>query len=336
MKLRGADIQRALRALPPAIRAVLVFGPDAPQQRDRIRQLALQKVARLDDPFNVAELAGASVAARPGLLSDEAAALSMMGGERVVIVRDADEAIVPALNQALGSSAASALMLLHGGNLGAPDKLRRLAEASPQILALACYPESAQAITRLLIEDAEVQGRLLMPDAAQFLVDGASGNREVARQELEKLMLYAGDSRAPLSLALAREVAVPGSESALSDLVQHVCDKKAASADRLSLQLLERGEEPVVLLRALSRRLWMFAAAHAAQAAGQSPGECADRLFGRMAWKEKEPFLRQLQRWPLPRVEQGLARLNRAERDIKDYSLPAGIIAARCVLALSR
>ena len=50
-------------------------------------------VADLADPFNVADLSEAVLESDPARLADEAAAISMMGGRRVVRVRGAGKAL---------------------------------------------------------------------------------------------------------------------------------------------------------------------------------------------------------------------------------------------------
>ena len=49
----------------------------------------------LQDPFRVADLSAATLAADPARLADEAAQISLMGGRRVVRVRDAGDALAP-------------------------------------------------------------------------------------------------------------------------------------------------------------------------------------------------------------------------------------------------
>jgi hypothetical protein len=69
--------------------AALVFGPDAGLVQERAETLMKSVVPDLTDPFNVADLERGRAAGRSGAAGDEAAAISMMGGRRVVRVRGA-------------------------------------------------------------------------------------------------------------------------------------------------------------------------------------------------------------------------------------------------------
>jgi DNA polymerase III subunit delta len=335
MKLKAADTQRALRQLPAGIRAVLVFGPDEALVRDRAKMVGRQIVPDLKDPFNVSELTGSDVSSEPARLADEAAALSLMGGARLVMVSPASESTLEPLTTALAQPGAQSLMLLCAGELTPKSKLRAFAEKRPDMLAIACYPEDAKALTAMLTEAAAGQGYRLTSDAAQLLVAASGGERDIARQELHKLLIYINRPGAEVTASEASEIVANWGGADFDDLVAAVCSGKSETADAQLNRLLNEGTSGIAMLRAVARRLWMFMAARAAIGAGQSAREVADKLFGAMAWKQSPAFLTQLDRWSAARCDAGLARLTQAERDSKVTGAPADLIAARALLALS-
>jgi DNA polymerase III subunit delta len=335
MKLKAADLQRALKQLPPGIRAVLVFGPDEALVRARVKTLGKQVVPDLKDPFNVSELTGADIGSEPARLADEASAMSMMGGARLVLVSGAADAALAALTAALDQPAAQSLMLMSAGELTPKSKLRAFAEKRPDMLAMACYPEDARALAAMLTEEAASQGYRLTSDAAQLLLSASGGERDIARQELNKLLIYVNRPGAEVTAQDAAAVIANWGGADFDDLVAAVCGGRAEAADAQLTRLMSEGTNGIAMLRAVARRLWMFAAAHAAISSGQSAREVADKLFGAMAWKQSPAFLGQLERWSAPRCEAGLSRLAQAERDSKVTGAPADLIAARALLALS-
>ncbi len=335
MKLKAAETQRALRQLPPGIRAVLLFGPDEALVRERMKIIGRQIVADLKDPFNVSELSGADVSSDPSRLADEAAALSLMGGARLVLVQGAGDTALEALSAALDQPAAQSLMLLSAGELTPKSKLRSFAEKRADMLAMACYPEDARALAAMLTDEAAGQGYRLTSEAAQLLLTASGGERDIAKQELAKLLTYVNRPGAEVTAEQAREIVVSWGGADFDDLVAAVCGGKAEAADAQVQRLLAEGSNGIAMMRAVARRLWMFSAAHAAIAAGQSAREVADKLFGAMAWKQSPAFLAQLERWSVARCDAGLNRLMQAERDSKVTGAPADLIAARALLALS-
>jgi DNA polymerase III subunit delta len=335
VKLKTAELQRALRQLPPGIRAVLIFGPDEALVRDRTKTIGKQIVPDLKDPFNVSELSGSDINSEPARLADEASAMSLMGGARLVLVSGAGDSALPALTAALDQPAAQSLMLLSAGELTPKSKLRAFAEKRADVLAMACYPEDARALAAMLTEEAAGQGYRLTSDAAQLLLSASGGERDIARQELSKLLTYVNRPGAEVTAQDAGEIIANWGGADFDDLVAAVCGGRAEAADAQITRLMSEGTNGIAMMRAVARRLWMFAAAHAAIAGGQSAREVADKLFGPMAWKQSPIFLGQLDRWSAARCDAGLARLTQAERDSKSTGAPADLIASRALLALS-
>src|SRR5688572_24051534 len=91
MKLTTRNIDPFLKKPDPAARVILVYGPDNGLMRERAQQLALTIVKDLNDPFNVAALSAEILADDPARLSDEAGAISMMGGDRVIRIENAGD-----------------------------------------------------------------------------------------------------------------------------------------------------------------------------------------------------------------------------------------------------
>jgi DNA polymerase III subunit delta len=88
MKISDRQIEGFLRAPDPAIRAVLLFGPDIGKIKEFADRLGHTVLPSLDDPFRLADLTGAQLRDDPARLADEAAALSLTGGRRLIRVRD--------------------------------------------------------------------------------------------------------------------------------------------------------------------------------------------------------------------------------------------------------
>lgn len=335
MKLKPADLVGALRAVPTGFGAVVVFGPELALVRERRKVFARQYVADLKDPFAVTTFSMADVTAQPSRLPDEAAAFSFTGGRRVIFVEEATDAIVPALSATLAQPSTVAMLIITAGDLPPSSALRTYAESSPVVLAVACYAESAATLSAMLKQEAAAQGYRLETDAAALILEASGNERDVARQELEKLMLFVGQDRTVLTHNDVIDIGADRGAAAMEDLVAAICHGQSQKAEKQMHQLLDSGAQGISLMRAVSRRLWLLASAHASLEEGKSQKAIADRLFGRMAWKEAEPFARQLALWPRSRVEAGLNRLASAERACKHNSARAEVIVARALLALS-
>ena len=89
MKLKPAQVDGFLARPDPRIATVLLHGPDTGLVAERARRLAAGIVDDLKDPFRVSELTGDELREKPGRLVEEAQALCLLGGRRLVRVREA-------------------------------------------------------------------------------------------------------------------------------------------------------------------------------------------------------------------------------------------------------
>src|SRR4051794_14654797 len=159
MKLDARRIPAFLRDPGPA-RIVLLHGEDEGLIRHRADLLTQAVIGARDDPFRVAWLARED----HNRLLEEASAIAMLGGRRVVRVRDAADALVGALEQA-ASAPGDSLVVLEASALPARSKLRALVEGLPTGAAIACYPEEGRALQEAIRSGLAEAGISLDPDA---------------------------------------------------------------------------------------------------------------------------------------------------------------------------
>src|SRR5712691_9176186 len=123
MKLAAMRVAAFLRRPDPEICAILLYGPDAGLARERAETVARTICPDLRDPFRVAELTVATLAGDPARLADEAAQISLLGGRRVIRVREAGDALASLfarfLDAALGPVSGDTLVVAEAGDLPA-------------------------------------------------------------------------------------------------------------------------------------------------------------------------------------------------------------------------
>jgi len=112
MIVRARDADRFVARPPAQLLAALFFGPDQGLVRERARLLAQTVVPDLADPFRVAELEEATLESDPARIWDEAAALSMTGGRRVLRVRGAGNALAQGFERFLAEPVGDALIVV--------------------------------------------------------------------------------------------------------------------------------------------------------------------------------------------------------------------------------
>ena len=191
MKITGrAD---AFAAKPdPSVRAVLLYGPDSGLIRERLNIMTKAVAGGIDDPFRVSEFNADVLSEDPARLGDEAAALALTGGRRVVRVRDAGDTTAAVFEAFLTNNLGDSLVIVTAGELSPRSKLRVAFEESDNGAALACYADDSEALDAVIRSTLKAAGLQITPDALGWLSDRLGGDRELSRRELEKLILYMG------------------------------------------------------------------------------------------------------------------------------------------------
>ena len=91
MKIPFKQIEGFVKSPPVNMRVILIYGPDSGLMKERAKLIGGSVVPDLNDPFNVVTLSNAILADDPARLSDEANAMSMMGGRRLIRVEEASD-----------------------------------------------------------------------------------------------------------------------------------------------------------------------------------------------------------------------------------------------------
>ena len=254
MRLPAGQVEGFLRRPDPQISAVLLFGPDAGLVRERADALARAICPEPQDPFRIAELTPATLGADPARLADEAAQISLMGGRRVVRVRDAGDALAPLFARFLGDSLGDALVVVEAGDLPGRAALRRVFDEAPRAAAIGCYPDSARELAAVIRESFAARHVTANRDAVDFLVQHLGGDRLLTRAELEKLTLYAGEG-GRIDLDDVRAVTADSAAVSLDDAVLAAAEGDAVALDRALGRVFQEGESAVAVIRALLRHL---------------------------------------------------------------------------------
>lgn len=304
MKAAKADFAKALQRPDPAIRLYLFHGQDEAASREMAARIGA-KLADPNDAMARVDIEAKSLAGDPGKLADEAAAVSMFGGARLIRVDGAGEECEEAARLLLDAPAAGNPVVMAAGALKKGSKLLTLAEGAAGAFSYVSYAAEARDLIGFAGEVAAELGLRPARDAAAALAENCGGDRGVLRRELEKLALYLDATpERPEALERAHLAAVGAAldDADFSGLVEAVAGGRPGDADRQLAQLESQGVAGIVLLRAVARRLWLLAELRDAVDGGLSPDAAIGSARPPVFWKEKAAVAAQLGRWRAPQL----------------------------------
>jgi len=338
VKIAGARVESILSRPDPALAAVLLYGPDEGLVRERAVQLVRAVLPDPQDPFGLTELAADAVRAEPALLADEARALSLGGGRRVVRVRQASDQLSVACRALLALPSLAALVVVDAGELGAASSLRRLFEAAPNAAAIACWREEGRALAGTVHQQLAAMGLRPDAEAEAFLALHLGVDRGITMSELAKLDLYlapAADERSPRPVTLQDVAAVVGDSAALGldDLVHATALGQAADVERTMGRLLAEGQAPVRLLRALANHFGRLHQLACLVEAGEPAERVIEKARPPIHMRRRGSFKAALRRWPAAALARQAGVLLQAEIGCKTTGWPAAELCRAAALA---
>lgn len=347
MKLTGAAADRFLKNPEKGVQAVLLYGPDNGLTRERASELAEIWGPGGDDPFGVATLTESDLKSDPARLSDEAAALSMMGGGRLVRVRLSSEAGAEPVSALIadaekGAAQIEANIIVEAGDLTPRSKLRKAFESAKIAAAIACYPSSAGEAVSLAESALAEEGLSLERDAREQLARILSQDRGLARQEIEKLKLYKGlkgtrpegeDSVTPADVAASLGAM---QDSSMDDIVEPAALGDLQTADAALRRALASGTSAVGVVRAAARHINRLHQAKALMEQGRNAGDAMKALRPPVFYMRQRAFSAALGSWNIRALERAQQAAYAAEKQTKTSGLPDEAVAGELILAIAK
>ena len=332
MKASRGNVGRSVDQPESKVRFYLLHGPDEAQSR----ALGERLVAALGASRYL--IAASSVKSDPATLGDEAGAMSLFGGKRVIWIVPAGDEIVAGVEALLEANSVESPVVAIAGVLRKTSALLKLAESSPSALAFAAYlPEGADA-ERMVIDVGRRVGLKISPPVAARIADSAENDQAIVFQELQKLALYldaAPESPKELDSEAIDAVGAELSEGdvpRLADLA--LAGEMAELADQLAL--LPHGAEGIPIVRALQRRLLQVAPARARIERGERPDAVMTSLGKSLFWKDKALVQRLLSLWDSRRLATISERAGKLEREMMFSPVPTQEALGEELLAIAR
>ena len=334
MIVAARDADRFAASPPKNLRAALVFGPDAGLVQERAEKLMKSVVADLGDPFNVADLSQAVLESDPARLADEAAAISMMGGRRVVRVRGAGNGLAELFEGFLEDQPGDSLVVVEAGDLSRGTSLRKLFEDDKAAAAIPCYADTARSLEELVREALRGEGLSIAPEAMADAVSRLGSDRGVSRRELEKLALYC-EGQKSVGLDDVRAVMGDEAEARAEEASDAAGGGDFARLDLALSRLWSADMSAIAVIRGAMGHFQRLALMREKMARGENLDDAMKQLRPPVHFSRADSFKLQARAWSGERLNDALDMLLDAEALCKTTGVPNEAVCGRTLMNIA-
>ena len=334
MNFKQADINRFLKTPDPNIRCVLLFGTNEGMIAELCDKFMKTVCEDLTDAFRVSVLQMDAVEKDNGLLYGEYNATSMLGGRRVVLIKDANNNLTKPLKDLMANSTSDTMLVMTSTTINTKSSLFSYLKNEDFAAAYGCYDDREENISSY-VRDFFIQNNItIASDAMQLLCRRLSADRKASLNELEKLVCYIG-SKKNVVLEDVRKAVSDTSGSSFEDLSYYTASGQTERAVEAYQFLLNEGEEPVQLLRNLTYHFLKLLDCVAELEKGSTTESVVSGIRPPLMFYRKSDFMMQLKIWKRKPLFDVLALLYKAERDCKTTGYPADEIGSWTVMQIS-
>ena len=315
VQVKPADADRYLSRPDPGVRVVLIYGADEGLVAERAERFATAAIGKDADAFSRLRLDSSSIAEDPASLADEAHAVPLFGGARVISVRVAgNRPIDKAVTAILSAPPSDSWIVLTAGELRKTAPLRKLCESHKGAWAVAAFADTDRDLDRVIDEETGSAGLSITTDARVALRGQLGSDRMVSRSEVRKLCLYAagGDG---ITVDDVRAVIGDSGAFAVDETIDAMAAGDSAALDRGYRRLISSGTPGFVVAGAALRHFNFLEKARAAVGGGDSPEGVVRRAIPPIFFARQAAVTKQIDSWSPARIERALALLDQAMVD---------------------
>lgn len=335
MKLAWKDIEPFVKRPDPKARVILVYGPDDGLVKERSLAMGATAVADLNDPFNVSVLSAETLSDDPARLSDEANAMSLMGGARLIRIEGASDKLTTLFKEYLQDPSRENLVILEAGELSPRSSLRMLFEKNECAAAVPCYVDDEKGVANLIRQTLTTNGYTIQPDAAAWFAMNIAGDRARVRAEIEKMITYMGGESKTIKLDDVQAAVGEAGDQSLDDLIYAIGEGKTESALRAYNKLIGEGVAVVTILRTLQNHFKRLHYTKSLMEEGEDVDRAMKKLQPEVFFKYKNSFTAQLRKYPQKKLLAYMNRLSQVEAQTKQTGTPVETLCSQAILSLS-
>lgn len=335
MNFKPAQFESFCKYPNPDVKCVVLFGTNEGAISTLHKKCAEAVCGSTDDAFHYVLLDMENISKDGAEIYAEFYAQSLMGGRRVIAVKNVDNNLTAFLKNTLPETTSENLLILMSDSLNTKSSLIMWAKDRTDVIIVGCYEEReadiAQETAKMLAE----KGLTADVPTIQALCARLSPDSKVNQGEIDKLAMYL-DERKVVTLDDVKAAVSDVAGANVEDLCYFTAGGDVAKACNIYNRLVKEGGEPSMLVRQIS---YHFSKLLDSAAIIAEEGKSADQVIQAMRpplmFYRKDDYKRQLQMWSKDRILGALRVLYDCERDCKTTGMPAEECASYTIMRLA-
>lgn len=334
MIYKTAQIEKYLKRPEPEVKAFVVYGSNEGLQAEYTKNLTKVICEDVYDPFRVVYFNGSDINADPSILFAEYSSQSLMGGRRVIVIKDADNNLTKNLKSLLETSKSDTLIVISSDSLNKKSSLVVLAESREDMAVIACYEDRDEDIYGTVKNKLVENGMTIGNEALKVLCARLSNDRKSNLGEIEKLITFMG-TRKDIGVDDVQKIVSDASASSSDDVCYYAAGGDSEKAQKAFRKMINEGNEPISLVRGLTYHFSKLLTIVSYMENGEPLDKAMFKLIPRVIFFRESSFKRQASIWNRDKLLGVLDLLYKCERDCKTTNMPVEEIVSYTLMQIS-
>lgn len=232
----------------------LLYGPKETLSRYRFDFISKKIVQNLADPFLVTHLSSLRIKEDPAIIADEFYSISMLGGRKLIMIKDCDNAVVAGLKILFADSQygrkSNNFVLLWAGDLDKSSSLRKIIEDTQFMMALPCYEDNALSLKKYLHDILSSQHVTAEAKVIDLIIKNFAADRNLLKNEIDKIVCYLGENKILTEEDFKKICTVPDEDN-LQDFAIQFANKNYEWCLNNATSAFKKSNESIMLVRYL-------------------------------------------------------------------------------------
>lgn len=332
MIFRQAQIDKFLKYPDKTLKAVVVYGNNEGLVSEYVKSFTKVISPNINDPFQVAYLSCDNIISDAGVLFAEYGSQSLMGGRRVIVIRDADNNLTKHLKKMFEEVKSDTLLIIYSDSLSKKASLVKLAEDDDNMAAIACYEDRDEDIYNTAKAVFLENKITISSEALQLLCARLSNDRKSNLGEIEKLITYIGD-RKNINTEDVFKIVSDTSSSSTDDVCYFTVSGDSEKSQKSFNKLLLENVEPISIVRSLAYHFDKLLNCYALMEKGQNLDAAVSVIVP--IFYRKPSFKNQVSIWNRDKVLYALDILYKAEKNCKTTNMPVDEIVGYTLMQIA-